>query len=124
MRLIYLDIKSMSTRRGSISGRFPYLKLINRREDLQFKVEEAYILDKNKVAGRLSSNDIIIGDPFISSTHARFLIKAGELYLEDLSSKNGTFLNGVKVKSGENICLKDGDKIRMGQAEFLFIKGV
>ncbi|MCR6545484.1 FHA domain-containing protein [Dehalobacterium formicoaceticum] len=97
----------------------PYLKLINRREQLGFKVEETYNLRDKNIIGRSPKNEIVLKDPFISSEHGRIWQSGGIYYLEDLGSKNGSLLNGQPV-SGPSI-LKNGDKISFGQLEFLFV---
>jgi hypothetical protein len=120
IRMIYLDIKSMSVSRANVGEQYPYLKLLNRRESLKFKVEEAYSLDRSISIGREASNNVVIADPFLSKRHAFFLVKDGQVFIEDLNSRNGTFLNGEKINQSEKIELSDGDKIRMGNLEFLF----
>lgn len=120
IRMIYLDIKSMSVSRANAGGQYPYLKLLNRRESLNFKVEEAYSLDRSISIGREASNNVVIADPFLSKRHAFFLVKDGQVFIEDLNSRNGTFLNGEQINQNEKIELSDGDKIRMGNLEFLF----
>ena len=123
MRMIYLDIKSMSLKKVIVSGKYPYLKLLNQREHLNFKIEEAYALDRDLSIGRGGDNDIVLVDPFLSKKHALFAVRDGKVLLEDLDSRNGTFLNGGRVEKNEGISLTDGDKIKMGNVEFLFIKG-
>ena len=122
MRMIYLDIRSINASGKKPLGKVPYLKLINLREKLNFKIEEAYALDGNITVGRSDSNNIFIRDSFVSSIHARFFSKDDGYFLEDLKSKNGTFLNARQLKPGEVTSLRDGDKIRIGSIEFLFIK--
>lgn len=122
MRLIYLDIKSVRSRNTKAEENKPYLKLLNKRERLDFKIEEAYTLDKNLSVGRTPDNDIALGDPFLSKKHARFTVREGQVFLEDLDSSNGTFVNGNRLSKGADSLLADGDKIRMGNVEFLFIK--
>ncbi|MEN6312967.1 MAG: FHA domain-containing protein [Clostridiaceae bacterium] len=122
MRMIYLDIKSVGMKRVNVVGKYPYLKLLNQREYLNFKVEEAYTLDRDLSIGRGGDNNITLGDPFLSKKHARLTTKEGNIYLEDLSSRNGTFLNGRRLEKDESITLTDGDKIKMGNVEFLFMK--
>ena len=122
MRLIYLDIKSMRGRNTGGDGSHPYLKLLNRREHLNFKVEESYTLDKDLSIGRVADNNITIADPFLSKRHAKLSVRKGNVYLEDQNSKNGTFLNGKRLERGIEAPLQDGDKIRLGNIEFLFIK--
>ncbi|TYQ16531.1 UNVERIFIED_CONTAM: FHA domain protein [Acetivibrio alkalicellulosi] len=123
VRLIYLDIKSMNISKVNINKGFPYLKLVNKREYLHFKVEETYILSKNITIGRYDKNDIVIKDSFISGIHAQITKGDSKIYLKDLGSKNGTFINGKKLEEGEQKLLKDGDKMKIGQLEFLFVEG-
>ncbi len=62
--------------------------------------------------GRDVRNDIAIHDDVISSFHASILHEQGRIYLEDTSSKNGTFLNGKRIERAE---LKDGDIFHLCQ---------
>jgi len=119
MRLIYLDIRSMNNY-GNSTKNVPYLKLINRTELLNFKVEETYVLDEDKTIGRSKKCDIVIADPFLSSEHLKVTSENGTYYIEDLNSTNGTFLNGHRI-GGQPVELKNGDKISIGQMDFLFV---
>ena len=121
IRLIYMDIKSMNFVRTNGNGNSPYLKLINQREMLNFKVEETYIIVDNCTIGRQEKNDIVIKDPFISSLHAQIAIRDRVYYIKDHGSKNGTFVNENTLKEGHEWRLNNGDKIRLGQVEFLFV---
>ena len=47
--------------------------------------------------GRREDNDIVIDDPSVSSCHARFYMEESGLFVEDLGSSNGTWLNGRQV---------------------------
>lgn len=62
--------------------------------------------------GRKSDNDIVVDHMAVSGKHARILTIAGESFLEDLNSTNGTFING---KSVTKQVLKNGDRIAIGQ---------
>ena len=55
----------------------------------------------------------------ISRLHATFSLKDGEYYIVD-SSKNGTSVNDIPIRSGVEIKLKDGDKITFADEEFIF----
>ncbi|MDO5689508.1 MAG: FHA domain-containing protein [Tissierellia bacterium] len=118
IKMIYLDISSTETV-GKESD--TYLKLINRKEQLPFKVMEHYYLSNSVLIGREDSNDIVIKDRFISKTHAQIIRDEGIYFLEDLGSANGTFLNGQQIFDA--IELKDKDIIDIGQVEFLFVDG-
>ena len=56
--------------------------------------------------------DILIDSPTVSRRHARIRISATEAMLEDLGSKNGTFVNGERLSTV--VRLKDGDEVQVG----------
>ena len=68
--------------------------------------------------GRSDGADIRVDDPFASSAHARIFDRGGFMYLEDMGSTNGTFLNGRQVKRPER--LKMADTIRIGDSEYRY----
>ncbi|MGI6629628.1 MAG: FHA domain-containing protein [Bacillota bacterium] len=117
--MIYLDISSMYRFRPSSQNNQPYLKLINRRDRLPFKVEESYTLAEQNIIGRSPKNEIVLNDPYISGIHARIWEAGGVYFMEDLGSKNGSYLNGERI-SGP-FTLRNGDRISLGQVEFLFV---
>lgn len=67
--------------------------------------------------------NLVIRDAFISRTHAAIVQEDGEYYLQDLHSKNGTFLNGERLPTGEKSPepLRDGDRIGFNIVEFKFV---
>ncbi|HOQ36671.1 MAG TPA: FHA domain-containing protein [Acetivibrio sp.] len=121
IRLIYLDIKSMNISKTNTMGFHPYFKLINQRDMLGFKVEENYTLDRSVTIGRQDKNDIVIKDPFISEIHAHVSVEGDMVYIKDLKSKNGVFVNGSRVDGDQRVLLQDGDIIKIGQVKFLFV---
>ena len=68
--------------------------------------------------GRSDGADIRVEDPFASSSHARIDDRGGELWLEDMGSTNGTYLNGRQVKTAQR--LSTGDTIRIGDSEYRY----
>jgi hypothetical protein len=64
------------------------------------------------VIGRASDAGIVLGDSHVSRHHARLDPKAGMLVLTDLESKNGTRVNGHRVRE---VVLGAGDRIEIGQ---------
>ncbi|HXH32042.1 MAG TPA: FHA domain-containing protein [Bacteriovoracaceae bacterium] len=63
------------------------------------------------VIGRSNKADIVIDDPKISGVHCRLHFKKDKLELTDLESKNGTYLNGIKM---ENSSVFIGDTVKFG----------
>lgn len=123
IRLIYLDIKSMNVSKVNLNKGFSTLRLKSERENLHFKVEDIYVLSKSMTIGRQDKNDIIIKDSFISGIHAQFILEDGEVYLKDLDSKNGVFINEEKLENNNRNLLRDRDVVKIGQVEFVFVKG-
>jgi hypothetical protein len=70
------------------------------------------------ILGREEGIDISIRDPEVSRQHARISWQAGNYYIEDLGSTNGTFLNGAPV-TGQQL-LRSSDTIGMGQTLLVF----
>jgi DNA-binding winged helix-turn-helix (wHTH) protein len=73
--------------------------------------------DGEHVIGRGQGPDAIDSDT-VSRQHARILVSAGSATIEDLTSKNGTFVGDEPVASVR--ALKDGDKIRLGSVRLTF----
>src|SRR2546427_9071243 len=65
--------------------------------------------------GRSVRNDLCVEDPFTSRLHAEVRKRGDTLWLSDLGSANGTFLNGSRLTSPAQ--LQDGDRIRIGETE-------
>jgi hypothetical protein len=68
--------------------------------------------------GRSDGADINVNDPFASSAHARIFQRGDFMYLEDMGSTNGTYLNGRQVRTAER--LKVADTIRIGDTEYRY----
>ena len=119
LRLMYLDVKSMTSGGGSLDE--AYLKVVNRLDSLNFKIQEYYVIEGDISLGRSSRNDVVIKDKFVSKNHLLIREKNQRYYLEDLGSANGTFLNGVKIDPNELIELQNNDKIGVGFIQFIFV---
>jgi hypothetical protein len=68
--------------------------------------------------GRAAANDIRIDDSYASSKHARLYDREGVVYIEDMNSTNGTYVNGRRL--GAQQPLRPSDRIRIGDTEFRF----
>jgi pSer/pThr/pTyr-binding forkhead associated (FHA) protein len=84
------------------------------------RVGAAYEVDGSVTIGRSPQMDIQIDDPFASGRHARIYERDGFFYVADMGSTNGTFLNGERLASEEQ--LRAEDRIRIGDTEFLYEK--
>jgi hypothetical protein len=68
--------------------------------------------------GRSDSAEIRVEDPFASSAHARVFERGDFMYVEDMGSTNGTYLNGRQLRTAER--LKVADTIRIGDSEYRY----
>jgi FHA domain len=68
--------------------------------------------------GRSDNADIRVDDPFASSAHARIFSRGDFMWIEDMGSTNGTYLNGRTLKSPER--LKMSDIVRIGDSEYRY----
>lgn len=64
--------------------------------------------------GRLDFNEVVIPHPSISSIHARVYQNGKQIYIEDLQSTNGTYVNGFPVARGELVVLRPEDHLQFG----------
>jgi pSer/pThr/pTyr-binding forkhead associated (FHA) protein len=69
------------------------------------------------IVGRDPSSAIPLHDPLVSWRHAEFTISGQAVYLRDLGSGTGTWINNMPVAMPKS--LRDGDKIRVGSTELL-----
>ncbi|MDN3639553.1 FHA domain-containing protein [Simiduia curdlanivorans] len=69
----------------------------------------------NTIVGRASDCDIVLAAAHLSRKHAQLSVKDGLLYVRDLGSANGTFLNGSQVKEAR---VKRGDELRFDTLSF------
>jgi hypothetical protein len=67
--------------------------------------------------GRGAGADLALRDPEVSRRHARFESRNGVVYVSDLASRNGTFLNGRRVR--EAIEVRGGDAVDVGATRML-----
>jgi two-component system, cell cycle response regulator len=65
------------------------------------------------VIGRANNAEVRVDDDGISRVHARLRAETNRAWVEDMGSRNGTFVNGVKISVPTE--LREGDKIQVGR---------
>jgi diguanylate cyclase (GGDEF)-like protein len=68
------------------------------------------------ILGRSKMASIRLEDDGISRKHAKVELRGTEIWIEDLKSQNGTFINGDRIKAH---ALQDGDKVQVGATTIL-----
>ena len=80
--------------------------------------KEVAVSSPELVLGREPGLPGTIESDSVSRRHARLTWDGQDAILEDLGSKNGTFVGGVRISAP--VVLKDGDEVRLGLATFVF----
>lgn len=65
-------------------------------------------------------SDVVLQDKSVSRMHAKIFEENGELYLQDLNSTNGSFLNGLQLETNEILKIKVGDEIGFGNLRYRY----
>jgi hypothetical protein len=67
--------------------------------------------EKQIVVGRSSELDMVLVEDMVSRKHAKIAMQSDQIWIEDLGSTNGTFVNGEKIRRAR---LKEGDRVLIG----------
>ena len=89
------------------------------RYRLRFHLQEVDLVGEEIIIGRGAMGQITIDDPMLSRRHVRIDLSGTAPTVEDLSSRNGTQLNGHALV--DRATLSDGDRIRIGTQELVFL---
>ncbi len=68
--------------------------------------------------GRGSDNDIVLGSKAVSRNHALLSVLNAELYVKDLDSSNGTFVNDARIEANKSVLLQAEDKLGFAGFDF------
>jgi hypothetical protein len=83
------------------------------------RVGESFPLEGNRIAiGRRPDSDVFLDDVTVSRDHALVVRRGEDLYLDDLGSLNGTYVNRRRVESHK---LADGDELQIGKYKLTFL---
>jgi len=81
-------------------------------------IKEVQLTKERTTLGRRPYNDIVIDNLAVSGEHATLQMNGNEVFLEDLGSTNGTYVNGKAVKKQQ---LHNGDTIEVGKYKIKFV---
>ncbi|HSN93903.1 MAG TPA: FHA domain-containing protein [Anaerolineaceae bacterium] len=76
-----------------------------------------YKIKTETVIGR-KDVDLTIDDPKVSATHAKIVEENGKYIIVDFRSKNGTYVNGERIRNETEI--KENDLVKIGDVTFVF----
>jgi hypothetical protein len=101
---------------AAAAARAPSARLVVERSP-SFESGDAFLVDSAPLAiGRAGQNQIVLaGDEFASAQHARVEARRGAVWVHDLGSTNGTYVNGERVVGAR--LLSPGDVLRVGATD-------
>lgn len=92
-------------------------QITNRKSGIVYRLDQDLVL----IGTDMETADICIrGNRTVSRRHARIVKRGERYYLEDAGSKNGTFLDSMRVSAGMSAVLEDGAVIVLANEEFVF----
>jgi len=84
-------------------------------------IKEVQLTKDRTTLGRRPYNDVVIDNLAISGEHAVFQMTGNEVFIEDLNSTNGTYVNGKAAKKQQ---LANGDTVEVGKYKIKFVSEV
>jgi DNA-binding winged helix-turn-helix (wHTH) protein len=85
---------------------------------LMWETRQISLNPDENILGRAADAEVWLDAPGVSRHHARITVGAEDAILEDLGSKNGTYLRGLRLTAPSR--LADGDQIRLGSVVITF----
>lgn len=81
-------------------------------------IKEVQLTKDRTTLGRRPYNDVVIDNLAISGEHAVFQMAGADVFIEDLNSTNGTYVNGKAAKKQQ---LNNGDTVEVGKYKIKFV---
>lgn len=117
LRIMNKDVKRSGNRRRPSANKKSYgVEVLEITGQSNVKKGSVIPIRSSVTIGRKDDNSVIISDQHISGNHARLIIKNNVLFIEDLNSTNGTFVNDKKIDG--KVKLFGKDVIRIGSSIF------
>jgi hypothetical protein len=103
-----------ASRPGPVTGRLVVVKSADLADGEEYELNASQL-----TIGRGNQNDVAIAtDEYASARHARFEPRQDGVWVQDLGSTNGTFLNGARLESPRR--LTRGDIVRVGETDLRY----
>ena len=112
--LIYQDIRKATAAAVERQRQYGVLRAVNSENGATDEGEIYPLLPVTSI-GRAPGNTVVLSDDFVSNEHALLMLRGQQWWVEDLNSRNGTFLNGVQLEDATIVSA--GDLLTIGQTE-------
>lgn len=120
LKIMYKDVKTGGKAKNNNSGIRYGIEVI--QTGVNSTLEQGAVVPIRGIItlGRKAENIIVLTEPFVSGNHARIYAKNNNLYVEDLNSTNGVYVNNERIE--EKYKLIADDEVKIGSAIFKVLK--
>ena len=120
LNIMYKDVKTGGKARNNSSGIRYGIEVI--QTGVNSTLEQGSVVPIRGIItlGRKPENTIVLTEPFVSGNHAKIYAKNNNLYVEDLNSTNGVYVNNERIQ--EKYKLVADDEVKIGSAIFKVLK--
>lgn len=120
LKIMYKDVKAGGKARNNSSGIRYGIEVI--QTGVNSTLEQGSVVPIRGIItlGRKPENTIVLTEPFVSGNHAKIYAKNNNLYVEDLNSTNGVYVNNERIQ--EKYKLVADDEVKIGSAIFKVLK--
>jgi len=120
LKIMYKDVKTGGKAKNNNSGIRYGIEVI--QTGVNSTLEQGAVVPIRGIItlGRKAENTIVLTEPFVSGNHARIYAKNNNLYVEDLNSTNGVYVNNERIE--EKYKLIADDEVKIGSVIFKVLK--
>lgn len=121
LKIMYKDVKNGGKKRRVSAAKGNYgIEIVNSGGGKDLKNGSIIPIRTDLTIGRKDDNSIVLNNKHVSGNHAKIIVRNESLFIEDLNSTNGTYLNGKKLSSKTKLSNKD--EIKIGTAVFKILR--
>ena len=120
LKIMYKDIKTTGKKKPSQQQNKFGIEVINPGSNAEMEKGSVFIVRREITIGRREDNMVVLSEPFVSGHHCRMYIKNNNLFVEDLNSTNGVYVNDEKITDA--VKLVSNDEIKIGSTIFRVLK--
>lgn len=120
LKIMDKDVKSGGKNKNNTNRKKYGIEVVNSGGSTDLEEGSVIIIRGDITIGRSEENSIVLSEPFVSGKHAQLFIKNNDLFIEDLNSTNGVFVDDERVE-GKMKLLPD-DEIKIGSVIFKVLK--
>ncbi len=120
LKIMYRDVKNGGKNNGSNATRKYGLEIIDKGSNLDLEEGTVVLVRGEITIGRKEDNTLVLSESFVSGDHAKVYTKNNSVYIEDLDSTNGVFVNDELIENNKK--LMSNDIVKIGSAQFRVLR--